>query len=143
MAKQRTLCIIKPDAVSANKEGVIVDAILGAGFEVLAMKRLQLTEAGARGFYAVHKERPFYGALVSFMTSGPIVVAALRADDAVARYRTLIGATDPSKAAEGTIRKLHGTDLEKNAVHGSDSPDNGIRETGYFFSGLELGLSLD
>jgi nucleoside-diphosphate kinase len=143
VAKQRTLCIIKPDAVSANKEGVIVDAILGAGFEVLAMKRLQLTEAGARGFYAVHKERPFYGALVSFMTSGPIVVAALRADDAVARYRTLIGATDPSKAAEGTIRKLHGTDLEKNAVHGSDSPDNGIRETGYFFSGLELGLSLD
>lgn len=143
MAKQRTLCIIKPDAVSANKEGVILDAILEAGFEVLAMKRLQLTEAGARGFYAVHRERPFYGALVSFMTSGPIVVAALGAADAVARYRTLIGATDPSKAAAGTIRKLHGTDLEKNAVHGSDSPDNGIRETGYFFSGLELGLSLD
>jgi nucleoside-diphosphate kinase len=143
VAKQRTLCIIKPDAVSANKEGVILDAILEAGFEVLAMKRLQLTEAGARGFYAVHRERPFYGALVSFMTSGPIVVAALGAADAVARYRTLIGATDPSKAAAGTIRKLHGTDLEKNAVHGSDSPDNGIRETGYFFSGLELGLSLD
>lgn len=143
MAKQRTLCIIKPDAVAANKEGAILDAILKADFDVLAMKRLQLSEAAARGFYAVHRERPFYDALVSFMTSGPVVVAALSAEDAVARYRALIGATDPSKAAEGTIRKLHGTDLEKNAVHGSDSPDNGIRETGYFFSGLELGLSLD
>lgn len=143
MAKQRTLCIIKPDAVSKNREGAILDAILKAGFEVLAMKRLQLSETAARGFYAVHLERPFYGALVSFMTSGPVVVAALSAEDAVARYRTLIGATDPAKAADGTIRKVHGTDLEKNAVHGSDSPDNGIRETAYFFSGLELGLSLD
>lgn len=143
MAKQRTLCIIKPDAVSKNREGAILDAILKAGFEVLAMKRLQLSETAARGFYAVHRERPFYGALVSFMTSGPVVVAALSAEDAVARYRTLIGATDPAKAADGTIRKVHGTDLEKNAVHGSDSPDNGIRETAYFFSGLELGLSLD
>jgi nucleoside-diphosphate kinase len=143
VSKQRTLCIIKPDAVSSHKEGAILDAILQAGFQVLALKRLELSETVARSFYAVHRERPFYGALVSFMTSGPVVVAALSADDAVARYRTLIGATDPAKAAEGTIRKLHGTDLEKNAVHGSDSPDNGIRETGYFFSGLELGLSLD
>jgi nucleoside-diphosphate kinase len=143
VSKQRTLCIIKPDAVSADKEGVILDAVLKAGFEVLAMKRLQLTEAAARGFYAVHRERPFYDALVTFMTSGPVVVVALSAEDAIARYRALIGATDPAKAAEGTIRKQHGTDLEKNAVHGSDSPDNGVRETGYFFSGLELGLSLD
>lgn len=143
MATQRTLCIIKPDAVAANKEGAILDAILADGFQVLALKRLRLSEDQARAFYAVHKERPFFGSLVSFMCGGPIVVAALAADDAVTRYRTLIGATDPAKAAEGTVRKKYGTDLERNAVHGSDSPDNGVRETAFFFSGLELGVSLD
>jgi nucleoside-diphosphate kinase len=91
----------------------------------------------------VHRERPFFQGLVSFMCSGPIVVAALSADDAISRYRTLIGATDPGKAADGTIRKKFGTDVERNAVHGSDSPDNGFRETSFFFSGMELGVSLD
>lgn len=143
MAVQRTLCIIKPDAVAANKHGDILQRILDAGFRILAVKSLQLGPREAQAFYAVHKSRPFYGELVDFMISGPVVVAALSAEDAVTRYRTLIGATDPGKAEEGTIRKLYGQNLERNAVHGSDSPENGIRETAFFFSGSDLGLSLD
>jgi nucleoside-diphosphate kinase len=143
VATQRTLCIIKPDAVAANKEGAILDAVLSNGFQVISLKRMRLSEEQARAFYAVHHARPFFQALVSFMCSGPIVVAALSAEDAVSRYRTLIGATDPAKAADGTVRKKYGTDVERNAVHGSDSPDNGLRETGFFFSGIELGVSLD
>jgi nucleoside-diphosphate kinase len=143
VATQRTLCIIKPDAVAKNQEGAILDAILGAGFQILSLERLRLSEDQARAFYAVHKERPFFQALVQFMCSGPIVVAALSADDAVLRYRTLIGATDPKKSAEGTLRHKFGTDVERNAVHGSDSPDNGLRETSFFFSGMKLGVSLD
>jgi nucleoside-diphosphate kinase len=143
VATQRTLCIIKPDAVAANKEGAILDLILADGFQVLALKRMRLSEEQAGAFYAVHHARPFFQALVSFMCSGPIVVAALSAEDAISRYRALIGATDPAKAADGTVRKKYGTDVERNAVHGSDSPDNGLRETGFFFSGIELGVSLD
>lgn len=143
MATQRTLCIIKPDAVKNHHEGAILDAILGAGFQILALERLRLSEADARAFYAVHKERPFFQALVQFMCSGPVIVAALSAEDAVSRYRALIGATDPKKAAEGTLRQKYGTDVEHNAVHGSDSPENGLRETSFFFSGSSLGVSLD
>jgi nucleoside-diphosphate kinase len=143
VATQRTLCIIKPDAVAANKEGAILDAVLSNGFQVLSLKRMRLSEEQARAFYAVHHARPFFQALVSFMCSGPIVVAALSAEDAVSRYRTLIGATDPAKAADGTVRKKYGTDVERNAVHGSDSPDNGLRDPGFVVSGIELGVSLD
>lgn len=143
MAVQRTLCIIKPDAVQAKNQGHILQQILDAGFEVLALRQMSMTEDQARAFYAVHAERPFYGELVGFMTSGPVLVAALRADDAVSRYRKLIGATDPQKADDGTIRKQFGTSVERNAVHGSDSPDNGLRETAFFFAGTDLDVSLD
>jgi len=138
MAKQRTLCIIKPDAVKARKQGAILQQVLDAGFEVLAMRQLTLTKRMAEQFYAVHKERPFYGDLVAFMTSGPVVVAALRDDDAITKYRTLIGATDPAKADKGTVRALYGSNIENNAVHGSDSPENGDRETAFFFPGTEI-----
>lgn len=134
MALQRTLCIIKPDAVAARKQGAILQQVLDAGFEVLAMRQLTLSKEQAEAFYDVHRERPFFGELVAFMTSGPAVVAALRAEDAVARYRELIGATDPAKAAEGSVRALYGTNIEKNAVHGSDSEENGVRETDFFFA---------
>ena len=138
MEKQRTLCIIKPDAVRHRKQGAILQQILDAGFEVLAMRQLQLTEKMAQDFYAVHKERPFYADLVEFMTSGPVVVVALQAEAAILKYRTLIGATDPSKAEPGTVRALYGTSIDQNAVHGSDSPENGERETGFFFPTSEL-----
>ncbi len=134
MAIQRTLCIIKPDAVRARNQGAILQQILDAGFNVLAMRQEQLSREKAEGFYAVHKERPFFGELVEFMISGPVVLAALEADDAVPRYRELIGATDPAKAAEGTVRKKYGTDIGNNAVHGSDSEENGKIETQYFFA---------
>jgi nucleoside-diphosphate kinase len=134
VALQRTLCIIKPDAVAARKQGAILQQVLDAGFEVLAMRQLTLSKEQAEAFYDVHRERPFFGELVAFMTSGPAVVAALRAEDAVARYRELIGATDPAKAAEGSVRALYGTNIEKNAVHGSDSEENGVRETDFFFA---------
>ena len=138
MSKQRTLCIIKPDAVRARKQGAILQKVLDGGFDVLAMRQVQLSRAMAEAFYAVHKERPFFGDLVEFMISGPVVVAALEAEDAVPRYRELIGATDPSKAAEGTIRKLYGASIDNNAVHGSDSPENGLIETSFFFPNYEL-----
>jgi nucleoside-diphosphate kinase len=143
VAIQRTLCIIKPDAVAARKQGIILQKILDAGFEVLALRRIKLSTEQARAFYAIHAERPFFNELVQFMRSGPVVVVALSGEDAIAKYRHLIGATNPAKAADGTIRKLYGTDVEKNAVHGSDSPENGLRETAFFFSGSELGVSLD
>lgn len=139
MAKQKTLCIIKPDAVEARKQGAVLQLVLDAGFEVLAMRQLTLTRPMAEAFYAVHRERGFFGELVDFMVSGPVVVAALQAEDAIQRYRTLLGATDPKKAAPGTIRALYGAGIEKNAAHGSDSPENGERETAFFFPGLELG----
>jgi nucleoside-diphosphate kinase len=142
VAIERTLCIIKPDAVEARNQGVILQLILDAGFSILASRQLHLGKDQASAFYAVHKQRPFFGELVDFMSSGPIVVAALEAENAVNRYRELIGATDPAKAAEGTIRNRFGAELSRNAVHGSDSVANGDRETSFFFSGWELGERL-
>ncbi len=133
MAVERTLSIIKPDAVEQNNIGNIIAMIQGAGLKVLGMRMLHLTRAQAEGFYEVHKERPFFGELVEFMTRGPVVVTALEGDDAVARYRALMGATNPGDADEGTIRKAYGTDVGENACHGSDSVENGRIEIGYFF----------
>ena len=133
MAVERTLSIIKPDAVEQNNIGNILAMIQGAGLKILGMRMLHLTRAQAEGFYEVHKERPFFGELVEFMTRGPVVVSALEGDDAVARYRALMGATNPDDADEGTIRKAYGTDVGENACHGSDSVENGKLEVGYFF----------
>lgn len=138
MAVQRTLCIIKPDAVEKRKQGAILQRLLDEGFTILAMRQLHLTRPQAEGFYAVHRERPFFGELVEFMTRSPAVVVALERDNAVQHYRDVIGATDPAKADEGTIRKLYGTNVGENAVHGSDSEDNGRIECAYFFAGHEL-----
>ncbi len=135
---ERTLSIIKPDAVSRNLAGAILKMIQDAGLKVVAMKMIQLSKAEAEGFYAVHKERPFFGSLVDFMISGPVVVSILEGDDAIARYRKLMGATNPANAEEGTIRKLHALDIEKNSVHGSDAPETAAFETAYFFSRLEM-----
>lgn len=138
MAVERTLCIIKPDAVERRTQGAILQRVLDEGFEVLGLRQVSLSRAMAEGFYAVHKNRPFFGELVEFMMRGPVVVAALRREDAVAHWRKVIGATNPADAAAGTIRKLYGKDLGENAVHGSDSPENGQIETAYFFPGFEL-----
>ena len=135
---QRTLSIIKPDAVSRNLAGAILKMIQDAGLKVVAMKMIQLSKAEAEGFYAVHRERPFFGSLVEFMISGPVVVSILEGDDAIARYRKLMGATNPANAEEGTIRKTYALDIEKNSVHGSDAPETAAFETSYFFSALEM-----
>jgi nucleoside-diphosphate kinase len=135
---QRTLSIIKPDAVSRNLAGAILKMIQDAGLKVVAMKMIQLSKAEAESFYAVHKERPFFGSLVEFMISGPVVVSILEGDDAIARYRKLMGATNPANAEEGTIRKTYALDIEKNSVHGSDAPETAAFETSYFFSALEM-----
>jgi len=133
MAVERTLSIIKPDAVEQNNIGNVLAMIQGAGLKVLGTRMLQLSRAQAEGFYEVHKERPFFSELVEFMTRGPVVVTALEADDAVARYRILMGSTNPAEADDGTIRKAYGTDIGENACHGSDSVENGKIEVGYFF----------
>lgn len=138
MATQRTLCIIKPDAVKKGVQGPILQRVQEEGFKILGMKQIHLTLPQAEGFYAVHKERPFFGELTQFMSRGPVVVVALERDDAVSHWRTVIGATDPAKADAGTIRKAFGTDLGENAVHGSDSPENGDIECAYYFGGFEL-----
>jgi nucleoside-diphosphate kinase len=138
MSTQRTLCIIKPDAVEKRKQGAILQRLLDEGFRVVAMKQLCMTRSQAEGFYAVHRERPFFGELVEFMTRGPVVVLALEREGAVQHLREVIGATDPAKAAEGTVRKLFGSNVGENAVHGSDSDENGRLEGGYFFPGSEL-----
>lgn len=138
MSIQRTLCIIKPDAVEKRAQGHILQRLLDEGFKVLAMKQLHLTRKAAEGFYEIHRERPFFNELCTFMTRGPVVVVALERENAVQHYRDVIGATDPAKAAEGTIRKWHGTNVGENAVHGSDSEENGVRECAYFFAGQEL-----
>jgi nucleoside-diphosphate kinase len=138
MALERTLAIIKPDAVEKKAIGGVIGFYERAGFRILGMKMLRLTRPGAEGFYAVHRERPFFGALCDFMTSGPVVVVALEGEDAIRRLRDLMGATDSTKAAEGTIRRAHGTDIERNAVHGSDSPASAAVEIPYFFNALEL-----
>ena len=133
----RTFTMIKPDATSKGHTGAILDQMIKAGFSVKAMKWIQLSEAQAGAFYAVHKERPFYGELVEFMCSGPIVAAILEKENAVAVFRTLIGATNFKDAAEGTIRKKYATSIGENAVHGSDSDENAKIEADFFFSGLE------
>ena len=139
MAIERTLCIIKPDAVAKRKSGAILQHILEEGFNVLAMRQQRLSQNEAEGFYAVHRERPFFKDLCEFMTSGAVVLVALERDNAVAQWRKVIGATDPAKADAGTIRKLHGSSLGENAVHGSDSVENGRIECAYFFAGSDLG----
>lgn len=130
--------MIKPDATQKGYTGGIIDMILKAGFTIKAMKWTKLTKAQAGAFYEVHKERPFYGELVNFMSSGPIVAAILEKENAVADFRKLIGATDPAKADEGTIRKLFAASVGENAVHGSDSDENAAIEGSFFFSGLEI-----
>jgi nucleoside-diphosphate kinase len=138
MAKERTLCIVKPDAVEKRVQGAILQRLLEEGFRVVALKQTRLTRAAAEGFYAVHRERPFFDELCTFMTRGPVVVTALERENAVQHYRNVIGATDPAKAAEGTVRKLYGSNVGENAVHGSDSVENGRIECAYFFAGYEL-----
>ena len=133
----RTFTMIKPDAFSKGHSGAIIDKILKSGFRVIALKLTRLSKEKAGEFYAVHKERPFYGELVDFMSSGPIIAAILEKDNAVADFRKLIGATDPAKADEGTIRKLFASSVGENAIHGSDSDENARLEGDFFFSGLE------
>jgi len=135
---QRTLSIVKPDAVAAGHTGAIIDHLQKGGLRPVAMRMLRLSRAQAEGFYAVHRERPFFRSLVDFMTQGPILVMVLEGDDAIARNRELMGATDSKKAAPGTIRARFGTDIERNAVHGSDGPDTARFEIGFFFPGSEL-----
>ncbi len=135
---QRTLAILKPDSVAAGNAGNILARLEAEGFRVVGLRRERLSEAQARAFYAVHRERPFYSSLVRFMTSGPVVVVALERDDAVAHLRRVMGATDPAAAAEGTIRKLYAASIEANAIHGSDSPENAEAELAFFFPRAEL-----
>ncbi len=130
---ERTLAIIKPDAVAAGHAGKIIDRIISEGFAVRAMKLVQLTKREAEGFYAVHAERPFFGELTEFMSSAPCIPLVLERADAVAKWREVIGATNPADAAEGTIRQQFATSMGENAVHGSDSPENGMIESSYFF----------
>ena len=135
---ERTLTIVKPDAVSTGKSGPILAHLEKEGFRIAGLKKLRLSAEQAKAFYAVHKERPFYQGLVAFMTEGPVVVAALERSDAVSHLRRVMGATDSKKAEAGTIRNLYGTDIERNAVHGSDSPENAAKEISFFFSEGEL-----
>ncbi|MEM6328273.1 MAG: nucleoside-diphosphate kinase [Bacteroidota bacterium] len=135
---ERTLAIIKPDAVTAGHAGKILDRILAEGFAVRAMKLVRLTPAQAEGFYAVHAERPFFGELTAFMSSAPCIPLVLERENAVAHWREVIGATNPAEAAEGTIRKQFATSMGENAVHGSDSVANGIKEGRYFFAESEI-----
>jgi nucleoside-diphosphate kinase len=138
MISNYTFSIIKPDAVSSGKTGPILSMINKAGFEIAAIKMVRLTRQQAEEFYAVHRERGFYQALVEFMTSGPVVVMVLRHDNAVEQFRKLIGNTDPSKAEPGTVRAEFATDIQMNAVHGSDSDENADREAKFFFSSIEV-----
>ncbi|MDA0773668.1 MAG: nucleoside-diphosphate kinase [Bacteroidetes bacterium] len=138
MVTNRTFTMIKPDAVAQRHIGAILEKINAAGFKIVAMKYTQLSQRDAEAFYAVHAARPFFGELVAFMTRGPIVAAVLEKDNAVADFRTLIGATNPAEAAEGTIRKLFATSVGENAVHGSDSDANAAIEAAFHFSGREI-----
>ena len=135
---ERTFAIIKPDAVERKLAGTILARIENAGFTVRAMRRHHLTKREAEGFYAVHRERPFFGGLTDFMSSGPWVLLALEAPDAIRKWRTLMGATDPAKADAATLRKDFGSSIERNATHGSDAPETAAFELGYFFRGMEL-----
>ena len=136
---ERTFAIIKPDAVAAGHVGAILQAIEEAGFRLSAMRLVRLSKTEAEGFYAVHRERPFFDSLTTFMSSGPAVVLALEAPEAITKWRTLMGATDPAKADEDSLRRRFGTSIEHNATHGSDAPETAAFELGYFFRGLELG----
>ena len=138
MAGNRTFTMIKPDAVKNGHIGAILNQINGAGFKILAMKYTRLSAEKAGEFYEVHKERPFYGELVEFMSSGPIVAAILEKDNAIEDFRKLIGATNPAEAAEGTIRANYATSIGENAVHGADSDENAIREGSFHFAGTEI-----
>jgi nucleoside-diphosphate kinase len=136
--RQRTLAIIKPDAVAKGAAGKIIARIEETGFTILALKLMHMTDAQARGFYIVHKERPFYASLCAFMTQGPCIPMVLEADDAIPRWRDLMGATNPANAAAGTIRKDFASSIEANAVHGSDAPETAAFEISYFFSSFEI-----
>jgi nucleoside-diphosphate kinase len=138
MAVERTLSIIKPDATKRNLTGAINAVIEKSGLRIIGQKRIWLSEGQAEGFYAVHKERPFFNDLVNFMVSGPVVVQVLEGENAVAKYRDVMGATNPANAAEGTIRKLFAESIEANSVHGSDSLENAAREVEFFFSDQEI-----
>ncbi|CAM1333768.1 nucleoside-diphosphate kinase [Tenacibaculum aestuariivivum] len=138
MATNRTFTMIKPDGVENGHTGAILDKINAAGFRIVALKKTQMTTRDAEAFYAVHNERPFFGELVEFMTRGPIIAAILEKDNAVEDFRTLIGATNPADAAEGTIRKMFATSIGENAVHGSDSDENAAIESAFHFSGREM-----
>jgi nucleoside-diphosphate kinase len=135
---RRTLTILKPDSVGAGKTGAILAHLEREGFRIAGVKRLRLAPEQAKAFYAVHRERPFYEGLVKFMTEGPVVVAALERDEAVGSLRKAMGATDSKKAEAGTVRNLYGTDIERNAIHGSDSDENAAKEISFFFSEAEL-----
>lgn len=138
MALERTFGIVKPDAVAAGAIGGVVDMVEKAGLKLIGLRLTRLSTAQAEAFYAVHKARPFYRDLVGFMTSGPVAVMALEGENAIARYREVMGPTDSTKAPAGTIREKYGTNIEKNAVHGSDGPDTAKVEIGFFFTGAEL-----
>ncbi len=135
---QQTFSIVKPDAVKRNLEGKILARIQESGLRIVAMKKIHMTREQAEGFYHVHKERPFFGSLTEFMCSGPVVCSVLEGEDAIARYRELMGATNPANAAEGTLRKEFAESLEANSVHGSDAPETAAFEIGYFFNALEI-----
>ncbi|MBM4438885.1 MAG: nucleoside-diphosphate kinase [Candidatus Rokubacteria bacterium] len=138
MSVQRTLAIVKPDAVATGVAGKVIAKIEEAGFTILAAKMIHMTDAQARGFYIVHKERPFYASLCAFMTQGPCIPMVLEADNAIQKWRDLMGATNPANAAPGTIRKEFASSIESNAVHGSDAPETAAVEIAYFFASLEL-----
>jgi len=138
MPVERTLCIVKPDAVEKRTTGAILQRVEESGFQIIALRMRRLTRQEAEGFYEVHRQRPFFAELVQFMTRSPVVVAVLERDNAVGAWRDLMGATDPAKAQPGTIRKQFGSNVGENATHGSDSLENARREIGYFFSGAEV-----
>ncbi|MEZ5888988.1 MAG: nucleoside-diphosphate kinase [Xanthobacteraceae bacterium] len=138
MGVERTFSIIKPDATARNLTGAINAVIEAAGLRIVGQKRVRITRDQAETFYGVHRERPFFGELVDFMTSGPVVVQVLEGENAIARYRDVMGATDPAKAAEGTIRKRYAQSIGENSVHGSDAPDTAVKEIAQFFSGNEI-----
>ena len=135
---QETLTILKPDTVRSGHVGAVIGMIEEAGFRIRAAKMLLLSKEDAEGFYAVHRERPFFSSLVSFMTEGPVIVMVLEAEDAIGRLRSLMGATDPAKAEEGTIRKRFATNIERNSIHCSDAPETAVVEIAYFFNRLEI-----
>jgi nucleoside-diphosphate kinase len=135
---ERTLAIVKPDGVESGNVGRVLGRIEAEGFRIAALRLVRLTRAEAEGFYAVHRERPFFRSLTEFMSSGPAVVAVLECDGAIARWRAVMGATDPAKAAPGTLRREHGSSIERNLVHGSDAPETAAAEIAYFFPGIQL-----